>query len=151
MKSHFFILTIFVVSISFIGCNKCKDIACFTPPAPFNIEFLDSETKENLISNETYNFKQILIENTENENTISFDTIFYEDESFMRLTDIGWETEIINYSISIPNEFKFTFYVDAERLEGKCCNFTHFNEMSISNYEYEENPSSELISVFITK
>ena len=147
------ILTFLIISVTvlFSGCNKCKDIACFTPPRPFAIEFLDSESKENLISNGTYSFEQIQIENVENGNSINFDTISYADESFLRLTDIGWKTEIVNYSITIPNEFEFTFHVDAARLEGGCCEFTQINKMYISGYEFEENISSELISVFIKR
>ncbi len=144
-----FLLT--AITLSFLGCNKCKDLECFTPPRPFAIEFLDSETKENLISNGNYNFKQIQIKNVENGNSISFDSISFENQNFIQLTDIGWKTEIINYSISISNEFAFTFHVNAERLEGACCDFTQINEMFITNYEYEENTSSELISVFIKR
>lgn len=150
MKSYF-IISVFFSSLSLFSCNKCKDISCFTPPAPFEIKFLDSQTKENLITNGTYSFDQIGVVNTENGNRISFDTISYEDENFIRLLDIGWKTEIVNYSIFIPTEFEFIFHVDAARLEGECCNFTQINEVSISNYEYEKNTSSELISVFIKR
>lgn len=151
MKLRISLLIVATLTILFAGCNNCRNKECFTPPAHFEIEFLDSQTKENLITNGTYTFGQLRIKNFEDKSPISFDTITFENENYIRLNDIGWKTEIINYSISISREFDFIFRVDAERVDAECCDFTHINEIEVFGFDFEENASTERISIFIER
>ncbi len=151
LKIRWSTLMIFIAIALSIGCDKCKDVLCFTPPPPFEIEFLDSETRENLITNGTYVFNQIEVKNTINGNNVNFDSVSHGTESYIRLIDIGWKTETINYAVSIPVEFEFLLQVNVERLEGECCDFTQINELAISNYEFEKSTSTERISILIKR
>ncbi|MCX2742312.1 hypothetical protein OO013_00470 [Mangrovivirga sp. M17] len=115
--------------------NDCP--TCFTPPEPFNFELVDKETGENLFSNGTYELDQIQIINIVDESTIEYDFISENNINIIQLKSIGWETEIVNYRFDHSGNELFKLKVDAVRKNDDCCSYTEYNEVVISNVEYE--------------
>ncbi|MBI9052266.1 MAG: hypothetical protein JEY96_00520 [Bacteroidales bacterium] len=142
----YYVLFLFIA----IGCEKkddCEDIACFTPPRDFTFELVDKITGENIFANETFSRNQIRIENLINDQLIEYD--FIEGRNYIYIYSIGWQTEIVNCSISLDNEKVCGLYIDAERVYENCCSFTRFNEISIEDCDFEYDSTAYLYKIFI--
>jgi len=113
--------------------NACDDILCFTPPEPFGFELVDKLTGENLFTNGTYAPNDISVINLDDQSNVSFTFIDENDYNIIVINTIGWKTETVNYSIKISNESIFELFVNAERLNGDCCDYTEYKEIQINN------------------
>lgn len=143
----FFILFIGV----FQACGTsedCEDYACFTPPSSFMFELVD-QSGENLFTNGTFEPDQIEITTLENNENIDFSFIDENNANVIQIRSIGWETETVEFSVSIGPEEIFQFYVDAERVSEDCCSFTRYNEIRIDNAEYEINEENGVYKILV--
>lgn len=135
------------------GCdnifNKCKDLACFSPPIPINLELIDDHTRENIFTSGVYTPDELMI--IDNSTGSLADYSFNSETNIIELGPIAWDfdEEIFDYAISIPSKFEFVFYVEGERVTEDCCNSTRILEQNVSNYEFENSSSSEIIIVYI--
>ena len=128
--------------------NDC-DKLCFTSPEPFQFELVDATTGENLFTNKTYESRYIKVINIEDENRVDFNFISENNYNILVLQDLGWQTEIVNYSIQINDKELFTLYVDAERNSEDCCSFTRYNEIKIENSNYTFDKGKGLYTILI--
>ena len=145
----FYWILILFLTFSCETNNDCEDIACFTDPAALRFELVDKTTNENLFTNETYSPTQIRIVDLEDNESVDFTFIDYDNRNIISIHSIGWQTETINYSIRIENEEIFTLYVDAERLNENCCSFTRYNVISIENSEFEIDTINSTYKIFV--
>ncbi len=123
--------------------------ACFTPPAPFIFEIVNKATGENLFNNGTYNSSDIKIVNLADDSIVEHNFIDENNFDLIQINKIGWQTEIINYSLKIGVENIFNLYVDAKRLNENCCSFTRYNEIRIENSEYEFNTNTGIYKILV--
>ncbi|MDT0689192.1 membrane lipoprotein lipid attachment site-containing protein [Salegentibacter sp. F188] len=140
---------IFCIGVLFIlsGCNEnCDDTACFTPPPPFNFEFIDADTGENLFTSGTLEEDDISVTN-QADNSERF--ISEDDYNVLNIGDIGWETESVNYLIEVGERISFSLLVDAERRNEDCCSFTRINSTEIQDSEFEHAENSDLIRILV--
>ena len=146
-KTIFIIITVFLLS-----CNKTEDCGdCFTPPQPFLFEITDKVSGENLFTNGTYNYEEIEIINSLNDNSpIEFKFITEDNVNLIQINSIGWSTVIVNLKFYVSNQYIFDFYVDAERKSEDCCNFTQYNEIIITESEFELNSQSGIYTILLT-
>lgn len=121
-----------LLTVLFVQCNDCSDIACFTPPPFFNFEILDKETNENLFENGTYSTDRLLIR-TANNSPVSFEA----DTSSFIINGLGWETQTEDITVTHLGEHLFSFHADMERVSEECCSFTRVLEMQILDLEFE--------------
>ena len=134
------------MTLLFIQCSDNED--CFTPPESFRFSLIDSETGENLITNNTYNsnevqlFKNNILETSElrfiNENNINFFTI----------SGFGWQTEIVNYEIRTGENILFKLFINVERINGKCT-YTKINDLKIENAIFEIDSETGIYKIKI--
>ena len=146
-KTIFIIITVFLLS-----CNKTEDCgACFTPPQPFLFEIADKVSGENLFTNGTYNYEEIEIINSLNNNSpIEFKFITEDNVNLIQINSIRWSTEIVNLKFYVSNQYLFDFYVDAERKSEDCCDFTQYNEIIITGSEFVElSPQSGAYTILV--
>jgi len=152
MKKKLFLLSIFLIVFSYSCDNlkdNCEDIACFTPGEIFYFEFLDSETKENLFTNGTYNTDDItVINSTDTNKEVSFSLITENNLNQIQL-DATWGTEIITYTFKIDETTLFNFYIDAESVNEHCCSFTRYNEIKVEDIEYNTNEQTGVYEILI--
>jgi len=138
-------LTFIVISQ---GCEKeCGE--CFTPPEPFEFEFVDILTGENLFTNGTFSSSDIKVINLDDQSNIAFTFIDENDYNIIAINTIGWKTETANYSILIASENIFNLFVDAERLNDECCDYTEYKEIRILNSKFELNKDSGVYKILI--
>lgn len=148
-KSTILILIILIVTLSCENKNDCEDIDCFTPPSPFGFELVDKLTRENLFTNGTFNAMDIKVINLDNQENVEFTFIDEDDYNIIQINTIGWQTETVNYSISISDESIFELFVDAERLMGECCRYTEYSEIQIINSEFESTQNSGFYKILV--
>jgi len=130
------------------GCEKeCGE--CFTPPSPFEFEFVDILTGENLFTNGTFNSSNIKVINLDDQSKVAFTFIDENDHNIIAINTIGWKTETVNYSILIASENIFNLFVNAERLNGKCCDYTEYKEIRIKNSKFELNQDSGVYKILV--
>ncbi|MFC2104797.1 hypothetical protein ACFLS4_05550, partial [Bacteroidota bacterium] len=130
----------FLILISFFGCeekNECEDIYCVNPPHPLYFELINKTTGENLFANGTYKISQIEIINISDNSKAEYDLDEINNTELIRLYSVGWQTEIVNYSIKIENQYIFNLYVDSEIVRENCCSYTRYNEILVEDCEFE--------------
>jgi len=140
----FFILAFFLMT----ACSDEECGECFSPPAFFAFDLVDSESGENVFANGTFNPDEIEILDASG-NQLVFNFIDVEKFKLIEINTIGWRTEIVNYRINIGSENIFDLYVDAERLSEDCCSFTRYNEIEIGNAAFSLNAETEIYTILV--
>ena len=149
MRNIKFLLILVVFNL--LGCNdeECNE-SCFTPPNNFAFEIIDKTSGENLFTNETYNPADISITDALNNNeSVAFNFISENNLNLIQVGSIGWETEIVDLKFEIADDRIFNLYIDAERLDGDCCSFTRYNEITISEAEYELDSQTGVYKILV--
>jgi hypothetical protein len=148
MKKINLILILFTLIFQSCSNNDCGE--CFTPPESFLFEIADKISGENLFTNGTYKSGDISITDTFNNNeSVEFTFISENDINLIQINSIGWQTEIVNLNISISDNHIFDFYVDTERKTGECCSYTEYNEITITDSEFELDSQSGLYKILV--
>ncbi len=136
MKKNLLILILFTIIIQ--GCNNNDCGECFTPPQSFEFEIVDKTSGENLFTNGTFDSNEITItDNLNNNEPVEFSFISENNINLIRIGSIGWKTEIVNLKIDISDSHIFSFYVDTERRMEDCCSYNEYNEISVTDSEFE--------------
>ncbi len=134
LKTTFFVLLLF----NFSSCDKCSDIACFTPPEPFHFQLIDKVTNQNLLQNGTYTLADIRIKSIAGNNfhTLQLDSAETEGQKHFFLIDheIGWENgeESKNYILSIKDSLEYNFVYHSEKKSENCCSFYQKKEIDFA-------------------
>lgn len=151
MKKFSLLLVLF-----FIIFQSCKnegddcDIICFTPPSSFDFEIIDKTTGENLLTNGTYKTENISIKNVLNTNEqVNFTVVKENNFNFIRINSIGWKTERVNLQIKANDNLIFSLYVDAERRDEECCSYTKYNEIKITDSEFEVDKQTGIYKILV--
>lgn len=144
-------LLIVITMLLLQGCDKCKDIACFTPPEEFRFALVDKITKENLFTNQTFDASQVSVTNLDTKASMGFNFISENNQNLLVIYSIGWQTEKVNAQVNVSNKEVFTLSVDAERKNENCCSFTKINEIKITNAESERNTANGVYTVLVAK
>ncbi|QIA09436.1 hypothetical protein [Draconibacterium halophilum] len=152
---QFFLYLSFIAIILLSACdddNDCMDTACYSEPESFKFEFVDISTGENLIENGAIGFDDIsvLVTTTADSSYIIYSimTIAQYNNIFV-VSGIGEQTEQVNCVIKICDEEVLHLFVDAERLAEDCCSWTHFNEITIENTDYESIKGYDIYTIKI--
>ncbi|WP_433829706.1 hypothetical protein [Flavobacterium anhuiense] len=148
-KLFYFLFTILIFSNYSCDSAGSDPILCFTPPNDFSFELVDKTTKENLFTNGTFNSKDIVIKNLDDTSKIAKYVFISENNvNLIRLQNIGWQTETINYSISIGKKNIFQFHVEAKRINTECSH-TEYSNLEIKNTVYELDQAKEVYKILV--
>lgn len=137
--------------ITTFGCAG-DSVDCKTPPVPFIFEFIDKDTGENLFANGVFDSKNpITITDLETQKIIQ--SIYIKSDNLHRFTieTIGWKTEKVNYLIQFDNKSIFELHVDAERANGKNCDYTIYKSIEIKNAEFEFDKTTGVYKIHFTQ
>ena len=140
---------LFISILIFQSCNEKCDGPCFSPPHSFYFEIVDKSTGENLFTNGSFNPNDINVVNLVNQANVEFTFLDENEYNVIMINTIGWESEIVNYSINIGPESICELYVDADRLKGECCSYTEYNEIQINNAEYTHDQNLEFFKILV--
>lgn len=136
MKKIFLTLQIFMLILQGCVSEDCEQ--CFTPPQSFEFEIVEKSSGENLFTNGTFNINEITItDDLNNMEPVEFSFISENNMNLIRIGSIGWKTEIVNLKVAIDDTPIFSFYVDTERKMGDCCSYNQYNEISVTDSEFE--------------
>jgi len=147
MKKVYLLAILFTIIFQSCIDDDCGE--CFTPPQSFHFEIIDQASGENLFTNNTFESDDIEIINSLNNETIEFSFISENELNIIQVNSIGWETEIVNLEVSIAENELFNFYVDAERKLADCCSYTDYNEITITNAEFELDNETGVYKILI--
>ncbi len=139
------VFSVFLLQSCKVDCNQ----NCFTPPEPFVFELVDSISKENLFTNQTYHANDITVVNLATTKVVSHSFISENNKNLIQINTIGWKTEQVTLVIKIADETIFSFFVDAERLDGDCCSFTKYNQITIREVSYSFSTNTGIYRIFI--
>ena len=142
-----FLLSIFFVSHCKI--DDCEEMLCFSPPPVLWFELVDANTGENLFTNGTYFKDQIKIQKVGDGTNVNFNFITENELNLIGIHSIGWQTEIVNFSVGVSTNNIFKLHVDAKRVNENCCSFTRFDEIKIENSNYEFDPKSGIYKILV--
>ena len=126
----------------FSSCDNCSDKACFSPPPPFGYELIDSETKENLLSNGTYQESRISITDLEGK---AITPIIRE--SIIEVT--SWAEGQDELTFKYDNVEIFKVQLELERVNEDCCSFVRIRNHEISGATSELSDSNNVHMVLI--
>jgi len=133
MKFNAALLLILIFSLQ--GCNDCSDISCFTPPQPFNFNFVKGEKNvfESLYSQSDVR----VVDNNSNQNK-SFDFTPYQGGHLVVINTIGFDssTEDADYTIMIGNEPAVNFTVLSELINEDCCTYTKMSNFDMPGFNF---------------
>lgn len=150
--SKVLVFLVCICTITTWSCDEndnCNDTVCFTPPLPFMFELVDKSSGENLFTTGDLSPSDITILNLNDQSDIDFQFIDDNDINIIEIYSIGFETQIVKYSIEVASECLFTLYVDAERLSEDCCAFTRYNEIEIDGLKFELNEQSRIYKIMV--
>lgn len=120
-------VVILCLSLCIFSCNKCKDIACFSPPEAFFFKVLDKSGKNIASSFTSAVFKYE--ENGLAKEIILVKTLTNNQETVFSSNEIGW------VSAGTNNEIAFDLLLD-EKPSGKLiCSVISKNEQCCSFFE----------------
>ncbi|MCH9659909.1 MAG: hypothetical protein K0U54_03260 [Bacteroidetes bacterium] len=147
MKKLFLLTTI---TLAMFSCNDDDDCgACNDAPQSFTFDIVDSDTRENLFTNGTYDPDQIEIVNIFNGDPANFQYVDSNNLNYIQINNIGLETEIVSMRVTIANDSIFGLFVDTERIQKECCFENIYNEIQVSGSEYEYDTISDLYTILV--
>tara|TARA_B110000090_G_C13156656_1_gene359842 strand:- start:211 stop:660 length:450 start_codon:yes stop_codon:yes gene_type:complete len=142
-------LLLILFTIIFQGCDNNDCGACFTPPQSFEFEIVDKTSGENLFTDGEFDSNEITItDNLNNNEPVEFSFISENNINLIQIGSIGWKTEIVNLKIDISDNHIFSFYVDTERKMGDCCSYNQYNEISVTDSEFELESQTGIYKIF---
>ena len=142
-------LLLILFTIIFQGCYNNDCGACFTPPQSFEFKIVDKTSGENLFTNGEFDSNEITItDNFNNNEPVEFSFISENNINLIQIGSIGWKTEIVNLKIDISDNHIFSFYVDTERKMGDCCSYNQYNEISVTDSEFELESQTGIYKIF---
>ncbi|RXG29950.1 hypothetical protein [Leeuwenhoekiella marinoflava] len=142
-------LVLIVIASLFQSCKNDDCGECFTPPQGFIFELVNTETGENIFTNDTYDPEDIAIVNTINDTEREFQFIAENQIDLIQISKVGWETEIVNLEVKVGEDTVFNLYVNAERTTDDCCSFTKYNEIEIRNAEFELDSQTGVYKILV--
>jgi hypothetical protein len=131
------------------ACSENCEGPCFSPPRSLHFEILDKSSGENVFTSGSLNRNEIEIVDLDKQEVVEFTFIDGNNYDMIRISSIGWESEVVNYAINVGSDRLFELYVDAERLQRDCCSYTIYNDLQITNAEYTHDLGWEFFEVFI--
>ena len=137
--------------LSNLGCNKCKDIECFTPPDEFNFQLVDKDSGEDLVANGTFKAEEISVfsvaANKEHdliESNDGTDYVFTDQE-------IGWESgaEKSSYELRLNPTTVLPFTYESKKVNEDCCTFFELVRFEMDSVEQLFIPQQNLFQLRI--
>jgi len=142
MKLKLIIGFLFVILglTSLNSCNKCKDVACFTPPQSYKLILMDSANGSDLLYNGTFEQRFVKVFDSKNH---TVETNFIVD-SIQQKTIINstafWNTDADNFNYSIriqtdTGDIVIPFEILQLEKHKDCCTFFELEKFKINTYQ----------------
>lgn len=140
MKASNFIICLLIFLCS-CDNNDCDGILCNTPPDQTVLKLIDSETGDNLFTNQSLSSEDIRIKNGNNQ-SVNFTFITENDVNLIDLSEIGWNTGLHTYRILIGDDLEIDLKLHNEERHENCCTFFETLEFDITSHEYDISNTS---------
>lgn len=134
------------------SCSKCKDIACFSPPASFRCKVLNTKN-ENISSKTPYSLRYTSkgVAKTIDLRLVTPNT----GEAFLSTDEIGWlsagNEKITNYILlSGESQIGTLTYVN-QHLDDDCCSFYKTSQILFNSTSVLENLDADYCYLLIIK
>jgi hypothetical protein len=148
MRIVSFMMLAAVLATLFAGCDKigCKDIDCFTPPAPLVFDVRDSIDGKNVFASGLYSMDKIEVRD-ENDMPEQWIIDSYFDTNYIVLPAIGWETERITCRIILAGTVSIQFVLDMDERHENCCTFFARKEFDVTSHSFRIADTTGIIQV----
>ncbi len=148
MKSIKLLLLLIIPIIQ--SCNEDEDgMNCFTPPADFTINIVDSASDKNIFLDGMFEANDLRITDDLNNNRPMEYT--FRSDNKIHISSIGWSTEIVDLKFEVEDTYLFNLYVDAERVSDEDCTYTTYNEIDFRNTTFEFDGQTDVYTIFVTQ
>ena len=139
-------ITIAFISLSVwicTACDKCKDIACFTPPTDFVFKIVDKNNQNISSSFSEFTLKYSKNGTTKEEKLSKIITA--SQQAAFRAVNLGWESteEGVLADVVLDGNVRGKLFCKMAKKNEDCCSFFElekltFNEQAISNSKDQE-------------
>ncbi|WP_299767508.1 hypothetical protein [uncultured Dokdonia sp.] len=110
--------------------SACELVDCAT--VSLALQFVSSETGEDLLSNETFPVESLQIRNMQTNEAISFGVgTAGTERTIISLPTFVESSDLENYLITIPEIFEFGFSFSVEVIEDPCCLGNNYSNVAI--------------------
>lgn len=145
MKNWKFISLLLVSIVGFTSCSLDDEQRdCITGPVGFNVEFVDSETGENLYRNNTFQTAQLRITDEDNK-PVAYRFINEQDKTFIQV-NLGFETGEKIVTMQLDDETAVDFELTLSLLQESCKTY-YISDLEVPEYGYEESGTTGIITV----
>lgn len=132
------------------SCNYKDCRECFTPPEAFILELVDQATGENLFTVDSLDSEKVEVIDLYDNKSVVFSFLDENAINLIQIHTIGWHSEVVNYSIQVDGIEMCILHVDAERVDGDCCDHTEFHVIDISNAEFRKDETTGIIKALLS-
>ena len=109
---------------------------------------INKASGKNVFTEDIYKKEDVMVINSANQETIEFRFVDEGNANLIEINTIGWKTEKVNYTVLLNSKVIFKLYVEAKRLDGGCCDYTKYNEIKITETDFQKNGT--VTQIFIT-
>ncbi|MCB0518328.1 MAG: hypothetical protein H6577_06115 [Lewinellaceae bacterium] len=133
LQPLFFTATIFLA----YSCNKCKDVACTSPPPEFTFQLVDKDSGADLVANGTFDANAIEVYSLAGQKKHGLSISDIGVAVYFTDWEIGWEAGADNkfYELRLGSTDKIAFTHHTRERNGDCCTFFELVEMSADPVE----------------
>ena len=138
-----------VTVLTGLGCSKCDDTECFTPPPAFEFELQDSITGADLIFKGTYDAHAIRITsvNSGAEMPLRIDTL----NQMIRFNclSIGWESgsQQHDYQLHLSSSEQLNFKYVSNKKDKDCCTFYEVDTIDFGSITTEWDAAQHILLI----
>ncbi len=119
-------------------------------PSGLSFELLNKVTGENLFTNETFDPADISVLDLDNNNSnVQFTFNSENDINTINLGPFGWVTNIANYLLKVGEHDIFTLSINAEKINGDCCDYVVVRKLNIEGSDYSQNSDNGVYEVLL--
>ncbi len=143
------LLTLILLSVLLLSCDKKDCPLCTTPPEMFVLELVDETSGENLFTIDSFDSETLKVIDLLDSSAVEFQFIDENELNLIQIHTIGWQTEVVNYSIEVDGTQLCILHVDADRADGECCDYTEFHEVDFNGVEFSRDNTTGIYRLFI--
>jgi len=134
-----------ILTLGFTSCDL-DDVQqdCITGPVGFNVEFIDSESGENLYRNNTYQTSQLRVTD-EDDKQVNYRFINEMDKTYIQV-NLGFETGEKVVTMQLDDETAVDFELTLSMIQENCKTY-YISDLEVPEYGYEESGTTGIIRV----
>lgn len=144
MKKNALLALFACLVLSNFSCDKCKDVACFTPPSGLNFQLVDKDSGEDLVANGSFDIDEISIVPMSGQKAHDLQTSENGGAHIFSDAAIGWDAgaENSSYELRLNPSTALPFTYETKAVNKDCCTFYELVSFSFDAIEIIYNDTT---------